>query len=371
MKTPIDKILSRAKIGMLQKKDTVFLSTICFSLEFVLTDTVPTAATDGKKMLINPEFFERLTIDERVFVLAHETLHVAYLHMLRVEGRDFKRWNKACDYVINRFLQQRGFMLVQDVLVDRKFDGMTSEQVYELLDDDPDDSFIPDLQCPEGAPPPDLSKEITDIVVRASLRSQMAGEGGGAIPVEIQRMLEDLLKPKVDWRRVLARFFKSLSKSDYSFKKFNRKYLPDGLYFPTLQSEGNLSRVDFAVDVSGSVTNKICTQFCSEVYSVLKNYSPNEIGVMQFDHRVQKTTVVKGFKDLLTMKFVGGGGTLISPVFEAFKKSPAQALIILTDGYIWQRDHFKKPDNRPVIWCIYNNPNFTAPFGKVIHFNLA
>ncbi|WP_038345647.1 DUF2201 family putative metallopeptidase [Acinetobacter sp. A47] len=372
------KAISRAKIGLIQKPETTFISTICFSLELIVSEAhTKTAATNGKQLIINPKFFAALPIDERVFVLAHEALHVAYMHMIRVGDRNFKKWNKACDYVINGFLAEAGFKVPNWVLYNKKFDGLSSEQVYDRLPDDPpNDDFECDMEPIDGdASPADKqkAKEITDIVVRAQLYAEMKGEKGDKhIPGEIKRYLEDMLNPKVDWRKVLARLLKSMSKSDYSTKKFNRKYLQHGLYFPTLVSEGNLSQVSFAVDVSGSVTDKVCTQFCSEMYSVLKQYSPELIEVIQFDHEVQKVSVVKGFRDLTKLSFVGGGGTLIRPVFQTFKESKSKALIILTDGHIWHRDmqYLKKVDNRPVFWCIYDNPKFRAPFGKVIHFTL-
>ena len=76
----IEKALSKAKIGMMMLPDTVFFSTLCTSLEIVITNQVPTAGTDGRKLFINKDFFFGLTEAERIFLLAHETLHVANLH---------------------------------------------------------------------------------------------------------------------------------------------------------------------------------------------------------------------------------------------------------------------------------------------------
>lgn len=374
----IEKLISKAKIGMLQYPDSVFISTICFSLNTQVTRKVSTAATDGKNLLINPEFFEKLNPSERVFLLAHESLHVAYMHMIRKDDKDHKVWNMACDYVINDHLKAAGFHMPKGGLHDRRYKDCSSDIVYTHLMENPREQpqdFEPDLQDPtEGQGEEEseaITQEIQDTVIRANMQVTLSGGNPDQVPSEIQRLLADLLKPKVDWKTALARLLKSMSKSDYSFKKFNRKYLADEMYFPTLVSEGNLSRVDFAVDVSGSVTPQICTQFCSEIHSVLQHYSPEQIGVIQFGTQVVKTDVVRGTRDLLKLEFVDGGGTLISPVFREFEKSSAKALIILTDGHIWHRDEFKKPKgNRPIIWCIYDNPEFTCSFGKIIHFKL-
>ena len=100
MNTEYDKSVSRAKIAMMQKPQTLFLATVCCALETVATTDVPFAATNGKKLLINPDTFMQLDKEERTFLMAHETLHVAYKHMLRRNTRDAKLWNYATDYVI-------------------------------------------------------------------------------------------------------------------------------------------------------------------------------------------------------------------------------------------------------------------------------
>lgn len=368
MQSPIDKAISRAKIGMLQMPNTVFLSTICFSLETIVTEKTKTAATDGKRLLINPDFFLGLTEQQRVFLLAHESLHVAYMHMIRLDSRDFKKWNMACDYVINGFLVDLGYSMPAGGLYDPRFKDLSSEVVYTLIEGwqvPPD--FEPDLE-PNAE---DVAEQdVRNIVARASIQAQLAG-GAGSIPDEVQRLLEDMLKPRIDWRRALANLLLSMNKADYSYRRFNRRYLADDMYLPTLNNGGELVNIDFAVDVSGSVTPAVCTQFCSEMHSVLQQFSPEQIGVYQFGTDIAKKSVVRSTRDLMKLEFVDGGGTLISPVFREFKKSRAKALVILTDGFIWERDELIKPDNRPIIWCIYDNPEFTCKFGTILHVKFA
>ena len=65
----IEKALSKAKIAMMMLPDTVFFSTLCTSLEVVISDQVPTAGTDGRKLFINKDFFFGLTEAERIFLL--------------------------------------------------------------------------------------------------------------------------------------------------------------------------------------------------------------------------------------------------------------------------------------------------------------
>ena len=89
MLTP-EQALSKAKIQLMSRPDSAFFTTLCFNMEHRFTDTVDAAATNGKKILYNPDFFMSLTVDERVFLLIHETMHVAYMHMLRIGDRNHK-----------------------------------------------------------------------------------------------------------------------------------------------------------------------------------------------------------------------------------------------------------------------------------------
>lgn len=67
--------------------------------------TIPTACVNAHgDVRYNPDWFETLTIDEIVFVLCHENMHYMYMHMTRRMGRPPKKWNIACDGVINETL---------------------------------------------------------------------------------------------------------------------------------------------------------------------------------------------------------------------------------------------------------------------------
>lgn len=376
----IEKALSKAKIGMMMMPDTVFFSTLCTSLEVVISDAVPTAGTDGRKLYINKDFFFGLTEAERIFLLAHETLHVAYLHPIRRGNRDHELFNAACDYVINYELKQRNFKFIEGGLYDPQYAGMSAEEVYEKLLQQPQQPqcSMPDLLSPatgnqdkgnaNGLPQQLTEQQIKAIenevmakVVQAAMMAEMSKEGG-SVPSHIKRTLEELSKPKVNWKAVLARFFSDMNKADYSWSKPNRKYLPN--YLPKLHSV-NLGRVDFAIDTSGSITVEQFNQFVSEVHGVLKMLNPNEIGVYQFDHALQGSNIVRNVRDIIKLPFKGGGGTSPECAIQEFIKNKAQALIVLTDGY-FNRNQLTNP-KRPVVWVIYDNEKFNPPFGKAVH----
>ena len=376
----LDKMLSRAKIGIMQKPDTAFFSALCSGLNTHFSQELPTAGTNGLELIINPEFFKSLTVNERIFLLAHETLHVAYLHVLRKEARNPEIWNMAADYVINLELVDRGFTFIKGGLLDEKYRGMGTEEVYSLLMQEvenlpklPMSDLMPlpsgTVEGEDGKPsllstPEAVQAEIQSKISRAIMVAEMQNQSG-SVPDSIKRHFKDLTKPQVNWRVVLQRFISQLTQDDYSWRRPNKKYLPH--YLPKLNSK-TLSRLDFAIDTSGSITEAQFVQFVSEVHSILRMLNPKQIGVYQFDHKLQGSHVVKNVMDLLTLPFSGGGGTRPQSALDEFEKNKALGLIVLTDGHFYQS--MLKDPKRPVIWVVYNNPNFTPPFGTAVHFEL-
>ncbi len=369
--------LSKTKIEMMTKPDSVFFSTLCCSLQTKITKDIPTLGVDGINLYVNPDFFLGLNKEERLFLLLHETLHVAYLHTVRHVGKNLKIWQLAIDYVVNGELIKRGYKMPTGKnkgLYDSKFNGMSAEEVYKILLEEDQEIECP---MPDLIPNPDgsnntpteevmakMEQEVMSKITQAAMLAEMSNQAG-SVPEFIQRMLKDISKPKVNWKVVLNRFFKSLTTSDYSWQRPNKKYLP--LYMPKLRSEA-LGRIDFAIDTSGSIDEEQFNQFISEVYAVLRMLKPSSIGVYQFDHALQGNAVVKSLKGLLKLPFSGGGGTNPEVAMQEFIKNDAMALIMLTDGYF--NKHRLTNPKRPVVWVIYNNDSFIPPFGKAIHITL-
>ena len=83
------------------KESNEFFGALMLFSEFKLSKEIPTAATNGKDVLINEGFFNSLSSSEQNGLILHEVLHMALLHVQRMGGRDLKKWNIAADYVVN------------------------------------------------------------------------------------------------------------------------------------------------------------------------------------------------------------------------------------------------------------------------------
>lgn len=364
--TPHEEALSKAKILLMTKPNSVFFTTLCFSLHHKFDTGVPTACTDGKYVTYNPDFFMGLSPEERVFLLLHETMHCAYLHMMRLGEFNHTKWNKATDHVINLQLIERGFKMPEGGLADLRYTGMSAEEVYKILPEDNTKPMMEDL-LPGNDPvqQEETKGQIQDALVRAALQSKMAEDKPGTIPGEIQIFLDRLLNPKLPAKRILQKYLNAYSKNDYTFKKPNRRFLPDH-YMPTLHSE-SLGDIAIAVDTSGSVTDEEFNQFVSETAGILRMMKPTKISFIQFDTEIKSVNEVRSIKDLMDIKFTGRGGTVVTEVIEWVNKNKPQVTLIFTDGHFRFRNETTKND---VIWLIHNNPNFKTPFGKVIHYGL-
>lgn len=362
--TEANKALSKAKIGLMNMHSVVFFTTICFSLKHVWDDTIPTACVDGIEIRYNTAFFMKLTPEERVFLLVHEACHVAYGHIARLGTRNHAKFNVAADHVINLILLDRGFKMPKGGLADPQYRGMSTEEVYNLLPEQ--DPMDVDLDIKESTlPPEELAEHIQDILVRASVHSKMAQDKAGTIPGEIQLFLDKLLDPKLPWHRILQKYMHSMSKSDYTYRKPNRRFFPQ-YHLPSLYSE-SLTDIAIAVDISGSVSDYDFMTFVSEITGIFRNLKPKKISVIQFDTDVRSVTVVKSVRELKKIEFKGRGGTIIAPVIDWINKNKPKVTLLFTDGEF----RFNTATTKlPIVWLIHGNKEFKAAYGKIVHYDI-
>lgn len=373
------KALEKAKIALMIQRDTAFFCEIAFSLKYIWTEKVPTAATDGVHMYLNPEWFMQWTPEQRIGLILHESLHVAYMHMIRRQSRDHKLYNIAADHVINLVITQRGMNIPDGGYCDAKYSGMSSEEVYELLKKEADKNPDSPLNQPgmDGAfgedlmePPPGMTAEDVEIAVqqtliRAQIRSKEENDSPGTIPGDLELFINGLLNPKLPWQKILRKYLTTFSKTDYSFKRPNRRYFPDH-YLPSMNSY-SLMDITVAVDISVSVSDEDFKTFISEIAGIFKMMKPRKITLIQFDTTIKSIDELKGFNDLMKVKFVGRGGTDIQELINWTNQNKPQLLMVFTDGDF----HFKSASTKQnVLWMIHNNPKFKPVFGKAIHYEL-
>lgn len=363
----IERLLAKARTALVLEHP--FIGNVALNLPYIIDYGVKTAATNGKNIRYNPHFVDSLNDEERKFVVAHECLHPMLEHTYRRNGRNHKRWNQAADYVINKLLDDEKIgKMPQGGLLDNNIHqagGGSTDGIYNILpepDEDGNNGHGDPLDdCNDGGDTPaEQAQQEAEWKVRVAQAAQ-AAKMMGKMSAGLERLVGEILKPKVDWRDVLRKFLEKCKSDQRTWSKFNRRFLAQGIYLPSVSGE-SLGEIAFAVDCSGSITQEVISQFAAEILSAKEDGNPTKIHVVYFDSEVSHYECY-GKDDDLDIKPHGGGGTAFSPVFEYFAEHDINpvACVFLTD--LCCNDFGEQPDY-PVLWV--STDEGTAPFGEVV-----
>ena len=364
--TKLQTKLAKAKTSLILEHP--FVGSIALNMPFVWDDTIPTAATNGKRVAFNPTFVNVLSDDELKFLVAHECFHPMLEHNFRRHGRDAKKWNVAADYVINKLLVDEGIgrmpkVGLHDPAIYNAGHG-TSEGIYDILPDQPDDHGDgpgPLDNCEDGeGDGAEQAQQQAEWKVKVAQAAQ-AAKMMGKMSAGLQRLVDEVLQPKVNWRDVLHRFLVKARTDQRSFARFSRRFLPQGMYLPSVSGEA-MGEIVFAVDCSGSIDQRTINQFAAEITKTKDDLMPELIHVMYFDSEVSHVETYAPNDDL-DIKPHGGGGTDFAPVFAKIDEigiTPV-AIVFLTD--LCCHSFGTQPD-APVLW-VTTCPG-AAPFGEIV-----
>lgn len=384
-----NKALSQAKIRLLMNKKATFISSVLFSLNLKWDESIPTACVDGVTMSINPDFFVSLSLNERMFILVHETWHIAFKHIQRFRYHknkskeenelSFLKYNYAADYVINLQCKDDGFSIPEGGLIDEQYRGMSTEQIYNLLKDDPDEDFDPSygdmtMPGPSGEGDSDsqnsrvISSKIDSILLKAATQQAMS-KSPGKLPGEVSVYIEAIKNPKLPWNRILQRYMDEFNKSDFSWTRPNRRYMPHH-YLPSLHANA-IDRLTVAWDLSFSVSDDDIAIMMGEVEEARKKLNPTVTQVLGFDTRVVFDTSLSMHEPITKVQPKGRGGTSFDCVMQYLvdKRIKPNVLIMFTD----MGDYPCNVNPQcPVIWIAINaHPYFLEqgqPFGHIIEY---
>ena len=389
----------RARITLLNHQP--FFGQIALNTPTIFTDSIETMGVDGVSLFVNPKFVEEKSQAELCGVIAHECLHVALLHPTRRGQRDPKKWNVATDHAVNLELLKAiraddGYLmeLPDDCLADPQYEGMSADTIYNRLPDDKgDDGGDPgedkgeDGDQPGDQPsnqpgdspgdtggcgevfdaPADVSvEEIEAEIKQKVVQAAHSARAQGKLPGNMESMIDDMLKPVVDWKSKLREHFERVFPSDYSWMRPNRRFLHEGLYLPGVEKDGT-GHIVVGVDTSSSVSDDEIKQFIGEINSICEDVVPEKVTVIYCHTDVWAVDEFEADEDF-TVRPRRGGGTEFVPVFEEVEKRGIQpkALIYLTDlgcnGY-------PTTPSYPVIWGATDRYS-TPPFGEVIDVNI-
>jgi predicted metal-dependent peptidase len=96
MQNNLNKRLIQARISLLDKQP--FLGSLSMRLNVIMDNKVQAACCNGLIIKFNLDFISKLSFEELKFLYAHEILHIAFEHGLRLQERNKEGFNIAGDY---------------------------------------------------------------------------------------------------------------------------------------------------------------------------------------------------------------------------------------------------------------------------------
>ena len=327
-------------------KDLNFYGHVMVNLHPSLNTEIETARVrylDGRFFMeVNPHFmFETLkTIEDRMYLIIHECLHVLFMHFENPEGRDPELWNIAQDLTINQLIFKN--LPADSVLKSIGCDigpnfpfplNLTSHMYYELLAKDSEkhkgQCKIQDIG--ESDKIDSIAKEVMKQQVQAIANNAKARSSSGS---DLINSIIDFLNaaPQVDWQSELRDITgnKKIFKTS-TIKKRNRRFR-DNPEVPGKKKSIGFT-VACVVDVSGSMGNDDIVQGLVEIKSICELTQSN-MWLVQCDTKASEPELFDAQELKFTRK--SSGGTYLYPGVEALYEAEIDfdALVIITDGEI-------------------------------------
>jgi predicted metal-dependent peptidase len=381
----VDKIIV-ARVGLLLRHP--FFGNMATRLKVIdATEWCATAATDGRALYYNRNFFEDLTNKQVEFVIGHEILHNVFDHLSRNEGRNRKVFNIAADYCVNG-------QLIRDhigeqppkipIFHDPQHYGKSAEQVYDELMEKYDEQELGELgklldehidwdKDDENGRPKYTKEElkaIRDEIREATIQAANAA-GAGNTPAGVARLIKDLTEPKINWRQYLRQQIQSLIKADFSFTRPNRKGWGLGAILPSMKHEETID-ICVSLDMSGSITDEMGKDMLSEIKGIMDEYKDFKVKIWCFDTSVYNEQNFDSYEnDIDSYELKGGGGTEFMANWTYMKEHniTPKKFIMFTDGYpygSWGDEHYCD-----TLFIIHGNQTIVPPFGQYAYYEEA
>jgi len=334
-----------------------YLASALFASKVVSAPGLGSIAVDRSwRLYMDPTLVDRWSAEEIGTVLVHHAGHLLRDHAgraqsLGIDEKSEKDWVVAADAEINDDLVDADVSFPVDPIVPAALEcepgGFAEDYFRRIRGKD-----VCPGECGSGAHGqtrrwevngdgiPQISPASAHLLrckVASEIRS-CAGKLPGTVPMGWQRWADDLLEPKVDWRKALAAVVRTGLASaagcvDYSYMRPSRRASVTGnVILPALRRP--LPAVAVVIDTSGSMSEHLLGEVVAEVEGILRGVGVgrSRIHVLACDtevHKVQRVTSAR------QVQLFGGGGTNMGAGLDtalALRPKPS-VVVVLTDGY--------------------------------------
>lgn len=384
--------------------DRPFIGTLLLHLPMTPAgDHCRELSTDGRRIRFNPDYVLALDAEERLFVLCRAALHCAFGHFGRRGHRLRRRWELACELSVNGILVEEGLTPPPETLVFDAYAGLTAEEIYPLLDDNPmasnergesleSDSGDPTRENPEvtgresapgnggrGGTGGQADRATDDTATGAAREGGSPVGADDAVPIHdpeallqawrqrtaaallqtdgdgrfsgtLKRRVESSLQGRQDWRALLAHYLVDTARENYRWSRPSTRR-GDPAILPGLRSD--FVDVAVALDVSGSVSDTQLQQAMAEI-NAIKDQVRARLLLFACD-----AALIDGYPRVIEPweplpgepRVAGGGNTDFRPVFDYLDCSDVRP-----DVLVWFTDaRGRMPAMEPaypVLWLV-------------------
>lgn len=371
-----------------------FFGVLLCNLEYEIVEKgIDTIWTDGKKIKFTQEYAEK--IDKSLFatLVLKILIHLSLKHRERAKSKgDQKiRFAYASSLVVNNIIENEllNSHTLSDYLTNEKTKGKIDENLQiktSFIDEDLKNkstdevyNLLPEVESVDLSKlsphmigmllhdPNFLSEEELLKVDERLLEAYNLHKSTdhGSLPSEIERLINELVNPKIDWRVYLNRFLQSFP-NDWDFINRDTRFIDSDLVLPSLH--GEKIKIAFAIDCSGSINQEELDYTMSECFSIFKQFDNVELYLLSFDAEVHNPKIINTKNELSKYKVIGGGGTDFRPIFKHLEKNNIlDGVIIFTDGYGYFPE-IKDVRVKNSMWLM--TTDVVSPFGLTIKYDL-
>ena len=395
----VREMLITARVGLLLKAS--FFGNLATRLKLVNADEwCSTAATDGRNFYYNSRFIKMLRPKEIEFLFGHEVLHCVYDHFGRRGERDHQLFNIANDYCVNAdLIKHRVGEKITTVpcLHNPKYDGMSSEEIYDILyekaekidigklldqmidehldgEGDEEQDGEGDGDEKEGKGRPKLTAEerqqIKDEIKEAMLAAAATVDGAGNLPAGVKRLIQELTEPQMNWRELLRMQLESTIKSDYTWMRASRKGWHMDAVMPGMKVDPMID-IAVALDASGSISETMLKDFLGEIQGIMDSFPAYRIHVFTFDTEAYNPAQYDSdnLDDICDYEVKGGGGTDFDAIYSYLKENEIEPkrLVVFTDGYpfgSWGDENYAD-----TVWILHGTTTIEPPWGQYAYYD--
>jgi len=337
--------------------------------KIIVSNQIPTAGVNQKgHLIINPTWWNTLTIEAKRFTTIHETLHLVLCHPFRAHKHNPQLYNIAADAKVNHAIEQTNLhgikyptndlitlhslaTITKLCLIDLQ--KMSTEEITKTMQNNnqlptnPSSSpngFGEDLL--QGNFEGEVIQEGDSIV--SSCGSEKLGEiwrqvcekaktfakQAGTLPASFERLVDEVLEVRPPWQITLRFSLQGSTCCDSSFAYPSRR---------NLDLPGQIScsgTVWCLIDTSGSINQDLLRTFLGIAKHEARHASLRVVAWDAKAYEVLKAERPCEVARKIASKLKGGGGTICLPVLQRVYKlmSVNDVVILLTDGDIYDAE---------------------------------